>query len=382
MVSTKLPVRNLIFRFVARPCINFRLYYYISDPDKLPDTFRKGTILTGETGEKRIDVVDIEKLSDVPPEISLDKVLIGWDYAEENMDIDERELISEVDKLLSYYWFGEHLSTKDSINLGPLFSFANKYGILFEFNPRNHNFNQTVLPAITHHMVGFWIIRACIKSDYNVRTFLPWFYNDMCKAVKNFKKQSDIKSNTYYLVSTPTGFVVEGVKLDEMMKALHLRIPFNKEGFIQNIIDDYEEMRQDPEYVPDLFLEEMKRYALESVMQYLSTKNLAYSPILDEEKITFQAIVSSPTVYYLLSMKPKKLNKQQQKLEKQQRDLAYSKKPYPKTKSYFRTQCLRNIITKDQYQRAKERARILCVDENCDYEEAKIMIQSELEGDE
>ena len=277
-----------------------------------------------------------------------------------------------MDKLITYYMDGNHLIRGD-IDLAPLFIFSQKYGMFSIKKAWGFSLddNSVVLEEVAHHMASLGIIRGIQSHDLPMRKFLPWLYNSLNQSVKDYVVKTGRRGNTFYSVYTPYGFVVEGTNVKETTRGLYLRIPFNK-GFKENMKEDYEDMKEDPEFVPDLFLRDLREYALSSVMHYLSRNGLIYSTNLDANKITFSITIHSPTTYYLL------LNTRPVNFDKRMYDIEYSKKPYPKLTSYFRTQYIRNIITKSQYIFAKEKAKELCLESAYRYEEAKKIIQDYL----
>lgn len=343
---------NMYISFVAKPCSNFRIYYYGRNPNSKPNNY-------SDIREREIN--DIKNLSDVPEDISLDQLYLEWEDNSPNSTVTNSELSNAINILLDTYEYGKCFTLNEDIDLAPLIAFAKKYGMLSR--PSSKASNRSTLEGIKHHINSLGIMRCILSPLFPYRKFLPWLYNSLNKI------KIDLNTSIQHVVYTPYGFTAIEEK-DLIKSELYLHIPVSH-GFKQNLLDDYYEMKDDKEYIP-LFINDLREYALSSIIRYLSS-GLVYSATLDGNKIAFNASVSSPSIYYLLNIKT--LNST---FNKRLYDSKYIKTPYPKLTSYFRTQCNRKKITQKQYEFAKKKAKELCSESAYRYYEAKKIIQDEI----
>lgn len=345
---------NMYISFVAKPCSNFRIYYYGRNPNSKSNNY-------SDIGEQEIN--DITNLSDLSEDKSLDQLYLEWEDTSPNSTVTNSELSNAIDILLDTYEYGKCFTLNKDIDLAPLIAFAKTYGMLSR--PSSKPSNRSTLEGIKHHINSLGIMRCILSPLFPYRKFLPWLYNALNKI------KIDLNTGIQHVIYTPYGFIAVEEK-DLIKSELYLHIPLSY-GFKQNLLEDYHEMKDDKKYIPELFINDLREYALSSMIRYLSSNGLVYSATLDGNKIAFNATVSSPSIYYLLNIRT--INST---FNKRLYDFQYTKTTYPKLTSYFRTQYNRKKITQKQYEFAKKKAKELCSESAYRYYEAKKIIQDEI----
>jgi hypothetical protein len=343
----------LKINFAAKPCRNLRMFY-----EHVTHNPAEG-LLSGVSIEKCY-IADIEHLSDLPNNVSPYALRIEWETGDD-VKVDHKKLIRAVDEQL-------HIERQDlskirgKVNLKPLLEFFETYGMFFE-DPMAR---ETDFKSITAHLYSLMLIRNILRQKSNPRRLLEKLYDAICSDQQHDKTSE----NLYIIASRHHGFVLGAIP---KTTSLVFRIPITYKETVKWVFDGLKEDPDDKEPLDD-FINEMRQFALESVMQYLSNAKLKYSVVLEGGPPLFESTIHSPTVFYLLSIKPCSFNKQEY-------DNRYSKRPYARASDYFRKQFKAAHITRTQYDYCRKRAKKLIKEDQLPYHKAVDTIKEELRGE-
>ncbi|SFM11507.1 hypothetical protein [Pelosinus propionicus] len=333
---------DLNIQFIAKPCTNFKVYYY--------DYTNSKTLL----GAPAIYLSDKENLSDLPSNIAAEFVNISWEYTgEENCKVTDSEIQKAIADLINYYKLGNNLTIGKNVNLEPLFDFASTYGMIAEKWINHDAKNCSSLNLLIDHINTAMIISDIMSKNIKDKVTFPSIYNNLVNAVKNYT--SCKKDSTYYCLFQNNRMVVAGTKeLDIEKLGLYFTFPVTMQ-MLKYIREEYEEA-EDTHEPYDMFIDDLRISAVQSIVRNIERK-IKLKTVTDGAKIHFIGIINSPTAYQLLCLKPNT-----SKYDKKEYQREYCKKTYPKLSSYFRSKYYNQKISKEQYEKALELAKVECND--------------------